>query len=101
MQTKGSNVILRKWSLAMLPKLSLRADADRLTWEYLDGEITPSRAQQLSTILANKVAARQRFVESAVLHGMLFEYFKNEASNSADEQDEMPKRRKRGRTSAA
>lgn len=85
----------------MLPKLSLGPDADRLTWEYLDGEITPSRAQQLSTILANKAAARQRFVESAVLHGMLFEYFKKEHDNAANEQDDMPKRRKRGRTSAA
>lgn len=85
----------------MLPRLFLGPDADRLTWEYLDGEITPSRAQMLSKMLAEKVAARQRFVESAVLHGMLFDYFKKEHANSADEQSDGTKRRKRGRTSAA
>lgn len=94
-------MISLKWSFAMLPRLFIGPDADRLTWEYLDGEITPPRAQLLSKMLAAKAAARQRFVESAVLHGMLFEYFKNEASNSSDEQGEGAKRRKRGRTSAA
>ena len=84
----------------MLPRLFLGPDADRLTWEYLDGEITPPRAQLLSKMLAAKAAARQRFVEAAVLHGMLFEYFKTEQGRSADEQDGT-KRRKRGRTSAA
>ena len=84
----------------MLPRLFIGPDADRLTWEYLDGDITPTRAQLLSKILAEKVAARQRFVESAVLHGMLFDYFKKEHAKAGDDQDE-PKRRKRGRTSAA
>lgn len=80
-----------------------RQDADTLTWEYLDGDITPTRAQRLSRMLAEKAAARQRFVEAAVLHGMLFEYFKNQrdAEVQADAADEMPKRRKRSRWSAA
>lgn len=84
----------------MLPKMIIGPDADRLTWEYLDGEISPPRAQMLSKILAAKEAARQRFVEAAVLHGMLFEYFKGENASSSDDQDGT-KRRKRGRTSAA
>jgi anti-sigma factor RsiW len=80
-----------------------RQDADTLTWEYLDGDISPSRAQRLSKMLAEKAKARQRFVEAAVMHGMLFEYFKNqsEAEAESDAADEMPKRRKRGRWSAA
>ncbi|MGB1123797.1 MAG: hypothetical protein ACPG4Q_01205 [Phycisphaeraceae bacterium] len=81
-----------------------RQDADTLTWEYLDGEISPSRAQRLSTLLANKAKARQRFVEAAVLHGMLFEYFKNERAKQDAEQsqyEEMPRRRKRRRWGAA
>ncbi|MEO0474875.1 MAG: hypothetical protein AAF085_02735 [Planctomycetota bacterium] len=89
----------------MLPRLfPRRADADTLTWEYLDGEISPSRAQRLSNMLAVKAAARQRFVEAAVLHGMLFEYFKNErARQDAEESQEeaMPRRRKRRRWGAA
>lgn len=85
----------------MLPRLFIGPDADQLTWEYLDGEITPPRAQMLSKLLAAKEAARKRFVESAVLHGMLFEYFKSEHASSGDEQSESGKRRKRGRTSAA
>lgn len=81
-----------------------RQDADTLTWEYLDGEISPSRAQRLSTLLANKAKARQRFVEAAVLHGMLFEYFKNERARQDAEQsqyEETPRRRKRRRWGAA
>jgi anti-sigma factor RsiW len=79
-----------------------RKDADTLTWEYLDGDISPSRAQRLSKMLAEKAAARQRFVEAAVLHGMLFEYFKNERAKADETQDEaVPSRRKRGRWSAA
>ncbi|MFK7789712.1 MAG: hypothetical protein AB8C95_09510 [Phycisphaeraceae bacterium] len=87
----------------MLPKRSRRQDADTLTWEYLDGEISPSRAQRLSKILTEKAAARQRFVEAATMHGMLFDYFKN-AQAKADEQaqaEEQPRRRKRRRWSAA
>ncbi|MEM9347142.1 MAG: hypothetical protein AAGB26_11055 [Planctomycetota bacterium] len=86
----------------MLFKRFRRQDPDTLTWEYLDGEISPSRAQILSNMLAEKAAARQRFVEAAVLHGMLFEYFKNlRADESADSEDAAPRRRKRGRWSAA
>ena len=89
----------------MLPKRPRRQDADTLTWEYLDGEISPSRAQRLSNMLVEKAAARQRFVEAAVLHGMLFEYFKNEQARIDDEQaqdEATPRpRRKRRRWFAA
>lgn len=87
----------------MLPKRPRRQDADTLTWEYLDGEISPSRVQRLSRLLKEKVAARRRFVESAVMHGMLFEYFKNEAAKASDasQTDDMPRRKKRRRWSAA
>ncbi|MEM6257074.1 MAG: hypothetical protein AAF711_05745 [Planctomycetota bacterium] len=86
----------------MLLKRFRRQDPDTLTWEYLDGDISPSRAQILSNMLAEKAAARQRFVEAAVLHGMLFEYFKNLCADEAsDAEDAVPRRRKRGRWSAA
>ena len=80
-----------------------RQDTDTLTWEYLDGEISPSRAQRLSKMLAEKAAARQRFVEAAVMHGMLFEYFKNQRDAQAESEaaEDKPRRRKRGRWSAA
>ena len=85
----------------MLPKRPRRQDADTLTWEYLDGEISPSRAQILSNMLVEKAAARQRFVEAAVLHGMLFEYFKNQRDEETKGDDEQPRRRKRRRWFAA
>ncbi len=85
----------------MLPRLFLGPDADRLTWEYLDGEISPSRAQRLSNMLAEKAEARQRFVEAAVLHGMLFDYFKNAKTNDQADADDQPRRRKGRRWSAA
>jgi anti-sigma factor RsiW len=89
----------------MLPKRPRRQDPDTLTWEYLDGDISPSRAQVLSNMLAEKASARQRFVEASMLHGMLFEYFKTEHSKDAQDQasDEVTPRRKRrrGRSSAA
>ncbi|MGB0767384.1 MAG: hypothetical protein ACPGYV_06710 [Phycisphaeraceae bacterium] len=87
----------------MMRFLRRRLNADTLTWEYLDGEITPSRAQVLSNMLLEKAEARQRFVEAAVMHGMLFDYFKKQAEMKQDEHDAdgMPKRRKPGRTSAA
>jgi len=94
----------------MFSFLRRRQNTDTLIWEYLDGDISPTRAEQLSSMLAKRDAARQRFVEAAVMHGMLFDYFKNEhaATNNeqtdeqADAQGEMPKRRKRhGRSSAA
>ena len=59
----------------MLPLRFRRKDVDTLTWEYLDGEISPSRVQRLSRLLMEKVSARKRFVESAMMHGMLFEYY--------------------------
>lgn len=97
----------------MLFKKARRQDADTLTWEYLDGEISPTRAQVLSSMLRTRAEARERFVESAVMHGMLFDYFKREAANRTDEQTEQPqadaqverrqrpRRRRLGRTSAA
>lgn len=89
----------------MLLKLFRRNDADILTWEYLDGDISPSRAQRLSKILSEKVAARQRFVEAAMMHGMLFDYFKTvhaqDAEERAQSEDGQPRRRKRSRGSAA
>ena len=86
----------------MLPRFCRRQDPDTLTWEYLDGDISPSRAQVLSKMLATKAEARQRFVEAAVLHGMLFEYFKNERARAEEEAaEETPRRRKRRRWGAA
>jgi len=85
----------------MLLRFFRRQDADTLTWEYLDGEISPSRAQRLSKMLAEKAKARQRFVEAAVLHGMLFEYFKSEWAKEQDQDEATSRRSKRGRWSAA
>lgn len=84
----------------MLPRMPIEPDADRLAWEYLDGEITPPRAQLLSKMLVAKAAVRQRFVESAVLHGMLFDYFKDGLGDAPSDQDET-KRRKGDQSSAA
>lgn len=85
----------------MLSFLRQRFNTDTLIWEYLDGEISPSRAKRLSNVLSIRASARQRFVEAAVMHGMLFDYFKKEHERSNSEEGEMPTRRKRGRTSAA
>lgn len=86
----------------MLPKRPRRQDPDTLTWEYLDGMISPSRARVLSSMLTERVAARRRFVEAAVLHGMLFEYFKDARANETQEAEDAPAgRRKRRRTPAA
>lgn len=60
-------------------------DPDRLIWEYLDGEITPPRAQLLSKVLSNKASVRERFVEAAVLHGMLLDYLKKEQPDTPAE----------------
>lgn len=91
----------------MLPKRPSKHDAGTLIWEYLDGAISPSRAEVLSSMLRERSEARRRFVESAVMHGMLFEYFKNEHESRKEELAEeqadaaTPRRRKRGRSSAA
>ncbi len=82
----------------MLPKKPRRQDTNTLIWEYLEGEISPSRAERLAERLEQKAQAREQFVESAVLHGMLFEYFRQQEAKPADENG---KRRKRGRSSAA
>jgi len=50
-----------------------------LIWEYLDGEITPGRSQELSSKLSDSASMRERFVEYATLHSMLFDYFKQVA----------------------
>ena len=97
----GPAVILRQWSFPMLSKFSRRQDADTLAWEYLDGDISPSRAEILSAMLIDKAAARQQFAEASVLHGMLFDYFKNAQAPETAEETSVPRRRKRGRTSAA
>jgi len=85
----------------MLSFLRRRFNTDTLIWEYLDGEISPTRAERLSMVLTQRASARQRFVEAALMHGMLFDYFKKEHERSSDEQAQMPARRKQGRTSAA
>lgn len=50
------------------------ANVTSLIWEYLDGGITPKRAERLSGILAERADAREQLLESAALHGMLFEF---------------------------
>jgi len=90
----------------MPPIKPRRQDPTMLIWEYLDGDISPTRAQTLSTMLTEREQVREQFVESAVLHGMLFEYYRNEqAANAqqteADQADASTRRRKRGRSSAA
>lgn len=55
----------------MLPKKPSRQDPATLIWEYLDGGISPSRAEALSKMLSERPAVRDQLIESAVLHGML------------------------------
>lgn len=83
----------------MLPKKSRRQDAKTLIWEYLEGEITPRRAEILSQMLTERASAREQLVESAVLHGMLQAYFRSGASASGSQADS--KRKKSRRSSAA
>ncbi len=78
----------------MLPEKPRREDTTTLIWEYLEGEISPDRAEQLSRTLAEQASAREQLVESAVLHGMLFDYFKVEATQADD-------KKRKGRSSAA
>ncbi|MFN3168460.1 MAG: hypothetical protein ACE37H_15480 [Phycisphaeraceae bacterium] len=82
----------------MLPKKPRRKDATTLIWEYLEGEISPTRAEQLSDMLYRRASVREQLVESAVLHHLLHDYFEADASHAAEE----PKReRKRPRRSSA
>lgn len=87
----------------MLPFFNLfrRQDPDTLIWEYLDGEITPSRAQRLSTLLKRRPKMRKRLVEFAVLHGMLIEYFRGGQAQSEGDGIQRVERARRGRFSAA
>ena len=82
----------------MLPKKPRRQDATTLIWEYLEGEISPSRAHCLSAMLARRASVREQLVESAVLHSMLGSYFKDAASAASQRQ---PDKRKRTRRSSA
>lgn len=87
----------------MLPLRLRRQDPNTLTWEYLDGTISPKRAELLSRLLQRKPRVRERFVESAVMHGMLFEYYRNQSDELGGAED-MPgrsRRHGRGRSSAA
>lgn len=69
----------------MLPKKSRRQDTTTLIWEYLEGEISPSRAERLSRTLAERAEAREQLVESAVLHGMLHDFFKQGSEQRSGE----------------
>lgn len=60
----------------MLPKRPERADSDTLIWEYLDGQTTPTRLAQLEERLRARKQDRERFVDSATLHAMLTEVFR-------------------------
>lgn len=80
----------------MLPIKRRRQDPATLIWEYLDGDISPSRAQALSDMLAERSQVRDQMVESAVLHGMLIEYYRKDAVAEGSAQP-----RKRRRSSAA
>ena len=88
----------------MLRKKSRRQDPTTLIWEYLEGDITPKRAERLSSMLAERPSVRDQLIESAVLHGMLLEHFGSKASAPAGEiksADAQPKRRKSHGSSAA
>ena len=77
-----------------------RLEPSTLIWDYLDGEISQSRAGVLSRLLERRPSVREMLVESAVLHGMLRQYYsKASATRSQIElagEDQSP-RRKRGR----
>lgn len=61
-----------------------REDVTSLIWEYLDGEITDERAEQLSAALSDQADSRDQFAESVVLHGMLCQYFQSEPKPQQD-----------------
>lgn len=85
---------------SILPR---RYYADRLIWDYLNGEMTPSRAQRLSQLLARRPAMREKLVDSSVLHGMLQQYYRDhEDAIDTGKQDATPRRKRRpGKSSAA
>lgn len=96
----------------MLPKRQPRCDLETLTWEYLDGESSPTRMAQLEMMLRTRKAARKAFVETSMLDMMLSDYFRAEASTPAEEptpvvgevtvEEPMPRRkRRRGKSNAA
>lgn len=96
----------------MLPKRQARCDLDTLTWEYLDGQSSPTRLAQLETMLRTRKEARQAFVETSLLDTMLHEHFRAEAARPAEEPktaaiqtqavEPMPRRkRRRGKSNAA
>ena len=78
----------------MLPKKPARQDTETLCWEYLDGVISPTRAEVLSSLLSERAGARDQFVECAVMHGMLHALF-NDRETPADQGMDRPKKRRR------
>lgn len=85
----------------MLPKKPRRQDNATLIWEYLEGEISPSRADRLSRVLAERPQAREQLVESAVLHGMLFSFFAQDRQARQCDAGQAVNRQKPRRPSAA
>lgn len=82
--------------------MTRRHSTERLIWEYLDGDITPSRATRLSKALTHRPAVRKRFVESAVMHGMLYAYYQDkQTGQDIDIQVNIPRKRRAGKPSAA
>ena len=81
----------------MLPKKPRRMDHTTLIWEYLDGDTTPTRLDRLSQLLSQRPKVRDQFVESALLHGMLCSFFKEQSADqtsaSRDHQVQKPRRR--------
>jgi len=82
----------------MLPKKPRRKDATTLIWEYLEGDISPTRAERLSDMLQKRASVREQMVESSMLHHMLHDYFAAEGSKAAEE---APGKRKRPHRSSA
>ena len=92
----------------MLPKRQARRDIDTLTWEYLDGQSSPTRLAQLEDMLRTRKEARETFVETSLLDTMLREHFRAESAKPADvptpqiAAEPMPRRkRRRGKSNAA
>lgn len=83
------------------------SDTDQLIWEYLDGGISDAGAEALSSALTDRPEVRERFVDSAMLHGMLVEHYCGAKSLApAEPQSDAnyvvrPRRRKHGRPPAA
>lgn len=93
----------------MLPKRPERADTGTLIWEYIDGQTSPTRLAQLEERLRTRKQDRERFVDSATLHAMLTEVFRQnvalrqDISAGGDEtiQAELERPRPRRKQSAA